>query len=294
MRIVVVLGSVIALAILWVGLLGITGRIEEDEIEQISAHTQRKVAALASAVQATIDYYDLALLTARDTVLQGTGNFVQQSQTISEHLAVPDGALLYLVEDDHIVSSSSSGPIPRSYIGDRNYFHLLSRGNDNSLIIDPPVINRISSTRIVPFARGVFRDGKLTNILVLTIPVSALQKRLEHYLEHSHEIMSVLTPDGQFILRTNNSDEVFGKRALANRPYLQQPELKNGSFITTETSDSTAQLIVWARLPGGQIAVSSLSLNEALAPVKQSIHWLKFVGSAVSALILLLDRKSVV
>jgi diguanylate cyclase (GGDEF)-like protein len=287
MRMVVAIVSVVALALLWVGLFGIIRNLEDSELEQLKVHAQRKVNALSSAVQATMDYYDFVLLTTRETVPLGAGAFARQNRAMSENLAVADGARLFLVEDEHIVASSS-GPVPRSYVGDRPYFRFLTHTTDDLLVLDPPVMSRITSTWIVPFARGVFRDDKLTNIVMLGIPLSSLQKRLNRYLENTDEIMSLLTPDGQFILRTGNPDEIFGKRVPANRFYLQHPEIKNGSLITTETSDGSARLIVWIRLPGNQIAVSSLSIDESMAPVKQTIRGLKLAGCAVSALVLAL------
>ncbi|GHT82960.1 hypothetical protein AGMMS49960_11160 [Betaproteobacteria bacterium] len=287
LRMVVVISSVVALALLWVSLFGAIRNLEEVALERLKIQSQRKVNALSSAVQATMDYYDLSVLVAREAAPQGAESFTRQSRIMSENLAVADGARMFLVEDEHIVASST-GPVPRSYVGDRNYFRLLIRSKKDLLVLDPPIMSRISSTWIVPFARGVYRDDKLTNMVVLSIPLNSLQKRIERYLESTHEVVSLLTPDGQFILRTGNPEEIFGKRVPPNRYYLQHPELKTGAIVTTETSDGSAHLIAWTRLPGDQIALSSLVLDEALAPLKPILRRMKFTGAAISALILAL------
>ncbi|GHU12413.1 hypothetical protein AGMMS50225_20260 [Betaproteobacteria bacterium] len=116
LRMVVVISSVVALALLWVSLFGAIRNLEEVALERLKIQSQRKVNALSSAVQSTMDYYDLSVLVAREAAPQGAESFTRQSRIMSENLAVADGARMFLVEDEHIVASST-GPVPRSYAG---------------------------------------------------------------------------------------------------------------------------------------------------------------------------------
>jgi diguanylate cyclase (GGDEF)-like protein/PAS domain S-box-containing protein len=288
---IIAISSVVVLVLVWIGLFDIIRRTEEHALEQAGIHAQYRVRALSSAIQTTINHYDFVLLAAREAALQGKDAFSRQIRFMSENITGADGVRLFYVEGDGYVVSSSSGPVPRSYVGDRDYFQRLSGGaSDDPLVIDPPVMARTSSLseRVVPLARGIFRNGKLTGVVLLSIPVSALQKRLERYLGTPSETMSILMPDGQFILRSLDPDGAYGKRVPANRPYLQHPERDIGTFITSETSDSVERMNVWSRLPGGQYVVSGMPVDEILAPAQQMIRWLKFAGGTVSVLILAL------
>jgi diguanylate cyclase (GGDEF)-like protein/PAS domain S-box-containing protein len=284
-RIIIAISLVITLAVTWVKLLAVVEHTENNAFEQVKLRAQDKAETVSSVIQTTVDYYDLALLTTHEAALQGANAFAQRSRLVSENLTASSDAHLFFIDKNGYVASSSYGPVPRSYVGDRDYFRRLTNSNYDMLLFGSPVMGRISSAWIIPLARGVYRDGKLTGVTLLSIPVMTLRKQLEGYVKTPHSALELISPDGQFIVRTLQPNDAHGKRVATNRPYLQQPSLKSGYFISSEPDDDAGRLIAWSRLPNGLIVTVGVSIDEVLTPARETTRLLILGASLVSGLL---------
>lgn len=287
-RALVALACALVIVVLWQDQLASSRSNEQAAYDHVRTEATVQVRAAADTVQASIDRFDFALRSAAAAVGAGPEALAVQGRVLTEALPVELVLQLFHIGADGHLTYSSLGPAPRNYLGDRDYFRLLADdlGGDR-LVISSPVLGRLSNRWSIQIARAIRRDGRFDGVVSIAVSPEVWTAQLKRYRHSPHDTLTLLGADGHFLLRTLDGIEYFGKRVVADRPFLQHPEQIEGEYVAHGTNDGIERLFSWIRLPSGLVMVAGIALDDALAPARAINRW-SLMRSIVSTFLIVL------
>ncbi|GEO98473.1 hybrid sensor histidine kinase/response regulator [Methylobacterium haplocladii] len=218
-------------------------------LDNATNRTTRMAELLAQQVSSAFDGYNVALSRIEEHLVHSEGAF--QEQPLHEYLAEIDrdmstvDGLVIVGEDGKALAHSRYFPVPKTYIGDRDYIrsvtaapevdaagrdsHVLLQGRDG-LTLGLPVRSRFSQKVVLPASRAR-RD--LTGQIAGTFIVSISQRYFEDFFR-----ALALTPSDRVALVRADSRVLVQIPASPGRPSIDPQETGTLDAVALAANDA--------------------------------------------------------
>ncbi|MBC7950644.1 MAG: PAS domain S-box protein [Rhodospirillaceae bacterium] len=264
--------AIVAVVAVFVGLywLNTVQDVRKNEADAFEAAKRRAVftaQSAAEAVETTLDRFRVSLRIAATAAQQGPEVLALYGSTMS---AGADDMVLQLfhVDRDGHLSYSSLGPVPRIFLGDREYFKTVANNPNAEFVVSVPVLGRLSNKWSLQLAQGVRVNGKFTGMVALAVSPERWTERLARFEGGPHDVLTLFSPDGVYLLRTRDPQQSFGQQVPPNRPFLADGAANAGTYVESGARDGILRLYAWQRLGTGQILISGIALDDFLASTR--------------------------
>ncbi|MCR6629350.1 MAG: ATP-binding protein [Magnetospirillum sp.] len=245
--------------------------LRKNEAEAFEAARRRAVFtahAAAEAVETTLDRFRVTLTTAATAAAQGPEALRLYGDAVSSGV---DELVyqLFRIDADGTLAYTSLGSAPRNYLGDRDYFKRLARDPSLPLMVNQPVLGRLSGKWSLQVARAVVVDGRFAGVVALAVNPDRWTERLGKFEADDTDVLTLLDAEGVYLLRTREPQQSYGHRLPADRPFLRPGAEDSGTYVQTGARDGVLRLYAWQRLSGGLVLASGIGLEAALAPARE-------------------------
>ncbi|MGE5476420.1 MAG: PAS domain S-box protein [Bacteroidales bacterium] len=261
----------IAVVAVFIGLywLNLIHEMRKNEAQAMDAARRRAVftvAAAAEAVENTLNRFQVTLTTAAIAAGQGS----QALKLYGD--AVAGGAdelvfQLFQIDAEGFLAYTSLGPAPRNYLGDRDYFKALASNPNQPLVLSPPVLGRLTKKWSVQVAKAVNVNGKFAGVVAIAVNPDRWIERLSRFEADPADVLTLFNADGVYLMRTRDSQQSFGQKVSADRPFLRPDSEDTGTYVEPGNRDGVLRVYAWKRLSTGQVMTSGIGLESALASV---------------------------
>lgn len=226
-------------------------QIRQDTL-RLASQTAHALSLQVNTLFRKLDYFSIQLA---DAWLSDTPEVFDRSvQTAMRTLpddalvqvAVTDaqGVVVYSHLGDGKVQLDSLRPVS---IADRTHFQVHRDSKESAFFISEPVLGRISKAWTVQFTRGLWKDGVFEGVLVLAVSASHLSAALERTFPDADDVAVVVRSDGAYLARSRDLDGVFGTKLPSDRPFLLEPQAREGAYEVVAQVDGVRRLYAWWR-----------------------------------------------
>lgn len=265
--------AIMAVVAVFVGLywLNTAQELRKNEADALDSARRRAVftaQSAAEAVETTLDRFRVSLRIVATAQQQGPEALALYGKTMSA--GVDEMVFqLFHVDRDGYLTYSSLGPAPRNYLGDREYFKSLANDPTKDFVVSPPVLGRLTNKWSLQLAQGVRVDGKFQGLVAIAVSPERWTERLARFEGGPNDVLTLFSPDGVYLLRTRDPQKSIGQQVPPNRPFLGAAAAPAGTYVESGARDGVLRLYAWQRLPSGQVMVSGVALDDALAPTRE-------------------------
>ncbi|HTH15012.1 MAG TPA: ATP-binding protein [Magnetospirillum sp.] len=283
--------AVVVVVALFIGLywLNLVADLRKNEAEALDAARRRAVftsQAAAEAVQTTLDRYRVTLTTAAIAAAQGPDALKLYGGAVSagaDEMVIQFGR----IDADGFLTYSSLGPTPRNFLGDRDYFKLLAADPARPLVVNSPVLGRLTGKWTLQVAKAVTVNGRFDGVVALAVDPDQWNARLAKFEADNTDVLTLFSADGVYLLRTRDTSQSYGQRVSSNRPFLQPDSEPSGTYVETGRMDGIVRVYAWQRLVGGEVMVSGIGLDAATARTRDINRQTVLRGTAATIVVLL-------
>lgn len=244
----------LALLLYWFMLLQNQNRLRASTLEQLHLRATQTSSALASQTEVMLSGLEhLAHSLAQPNHIQNIESFHQAVQvafgifpaeTLTQvALADAQGKLIY---------SSLQGLTPPGapvYITDREHFRIHLQGTEPQLFISRPLLGRVSQKWTIQFSYPVMQNGQFLGAVVVSVAPDYISNYFRKVFQDEQDVALLLHDDGSYLARSRMQEQALNQRVPADRPFLQNPSLLQGSYSTQTSFDRIERLYAWHRLP---------------------------------------------
>lgn len=171
------------------------------------------------------------------------------------------------------VTYYNSDSSERYYVGDREYFRFHLSSSKDQLFISKPVHGRTSEKWAVPFTRPLLEREHFAGLVIASFSADYLSSMLAKVAMGSGDVASLLYSDGTFVARSQNLQDVLGKSALQDRPFLNAGAADHGVFHAAGAADNVPRIFAWHKLEGYPLFIAvGLEERAILASIEQQIR----------------------
>ena len=266
----VALFTVLAVAVVWGLSLRLQEQLREQVIDRAEARSVQLADAMGGQVEALFTLVDRTALDLRELWRADPQGF---ELGVREALdALPAGLVSHVtvVNAQGFAVYNSLGVADGTFIGDRPHFRALSQGPDR-LVLGEPVLSRLNGRWLFVAGRALWRDGRFDGTLHLLLSTDYLARKLGRLTLSDQDLVGLVHPGGRLLARSLDNEVAMGQSVPPDRPFLAQPQLRQGSFRQTGAVDAVTRLYGWQRLAdSGAVVVVGLSDASELAPLAPS------------------------
>lgn len=287
-RFAIVAVVAVFIGLYWVNLLH---EIRENEAQAVEAARRRAVFtahAAAEAVEATLGRLQVTLTTAAIAATQGADMLKLYGDAVSsgaDELVFQ----LFRIDAEGYLAYTSLGAAPRNYLGDRDYFRILAETPARPLVVNPPVLGRLTRKWSIQVAKAVLVDGKFAGVVAMAVDPDKWTDRLSEFEADPADVLTLLSPDGVYLLRTRDTQQSYGQKVAADRPFLRPGSEDSGTYVEPGTRDGVLRVYAWKRLSNGLVMSSGIGLEAALTSTRAiNNQSLGRAGAATAALVVAL------
>jgi signal transduction histidine kinase len=192
---------------------------EREALEEARHRAERFIAGAEASLNRTLLGIDV-MLAGSEALLRPhrlangtydvTGTQAQLRTTISQNLLVrdlvllnPDGSVLAAAQPD---SARLGLPLPPGFVGDAMAL------SSPQLVISPPLVNFVTSERMIYFARPVDLGGGARVLAVAEVPASLIASLLSQALDIDGLVATLERDDGLLLVSVPAHDGLIGQR----------------------------------------------------------------------------------
>lgn len=249
--------------------------------EQMRAETLARANAQALLVASVEAQHIEALLLGIDLVLRQFREAIHSRYQPnmddvagSALKAFPDGSLMNFtaIDANGRLSYSNAKAVAPGYFGDRDYFKLFQRNDQDRLFINKPVRSRITDQWVVVITRPIFNKRRFSGVANVTLSPQYLAKSLAQLELGSRDVVTLLFEDGAYLARSQRLQEVLGKTLPSDRPFLAPGAPSQGVFRAVGNSDQVPRIFAWKKLRAYPLLINvGLDEEAILAPIEREI-----------------------
>jgi len=284
-RVSIVAVAALFMALYWVNLFHGMATNEDDAFADAQRRAVFTAQSAAEAVETTLDRFRVSLRIAGMAAIQGPQALAMYGQAVSSG-ADDMVNQLFFVDAAGDMTYSSLGAVPRTFLGDREYFKALS-GSEASFVVSGPLLGRISKQWSLQLAHAVRDKGQFIGVVAITVSPERWTERLAKFESGPRDVLTLLAPDGSYQLRTLDLQPSYGQRVPSTRPFLNPASGESGTYVETGARDGVLRLYAWRRLSSGQVLAAGVALQDALAPIRELNRQTMTRGAAASVALLL-------
>ena len=228
---------------------------------------------VAKQAEALIRLFDIASVQLAKAYADGDSQFKTVVRSVLE--GVPENAvhLVVVIDATGHVSYSSDGAVTGANLGDRQHFRFHADGGKDRLFIGSPFIGRLTEkTWLIPISRAIRQNGRFAGVVSITIHPKYLGDALAALSLNTGDVVALVKNDGTFLARNHHLEEAMGRKAPADRPFLDPSQDGRTTFRATSSVDGVPLDFAWKRLePWPLISVVALDEGAELAPIHAAI-----------------------
>lgn len=267
--ILVVLLSLAASGFYWwqIGTAG--NQLRSETVAQAELRAKQLNGAVADQVSILIRYVDFAAQELAENYVPGKpALFLDQARKIEQRFPPQSLLQIAVIDGKGFLAASSLGMKERVFLGDREHFKVHAGAEKQQLFVSAPVFGRVSKQWTIQFTRPIWRNGRFSGVVVLSLSPEYLRKTLAAVSLASDDSISIIRESGEYLARNQGIEKALGQRVTANRAYLGPNALPIGSFRDAAKFDNVVRLYQWQRLSVAPVIVV-LGFSEAnlLKPV---------------------------
>lgn len=271
-RVAVMLGALAALAYGWVDTRNSIQTYESATLERAALQSRINARAASEAMQATLDSIDFILKSAREATADSSESFADFSRRVSASFSTEVMVQLFQVDRDGYLVSSSLGAMPRTFVGDQDYFLELEAADSDRMVITPPRLERLNNHWTLLAARAVWHEGAFNGLVAMAVPLEAWVGRFRRLEIGQGDVLNLVDSKGRLIARTL---EVFGD--AGGTPHLtadfrQRLADAQGSYIGSTGFDGVIRVYGWSPVGNELTMLSGLVLDDVLKLVRTQRH----------------------
>jgi PAS domain S-box-containing protein len=243
-------------------------KVLEDQqqlVREISVRNDLRAKQLAGAVSqqcsALITLFDMSLIQLVGAFLEGPPHFAAAVDIAIK--AFPPGAVNFVAVTDAAgtIVYSSDGVGRGVNLGDRPHFLHHSESVTSVLSIGDPVESRVINGWAIPFSRAIRHNGRFVGIVLLSVNPDYLAQSLAGLALNSGDVVALLKADGTFLSRNHNLAGALGRKAPADRPFLDPTRSEAEPFRAQSSVDGLDLVFAWKRFHQGRL-IAVVALNE--------------------------------
>lgn len=275
----------IFLGLYWINLTRELDKNEADAMAAVERHAVFSAYSAAETVEIVLDRFRISLRIAAIAALEGPKALALYGDAVSS--GVDEMVYqLFFIDRDGYLAYSSLGPSPRNFLGDRDYFQALAADPRTPFVVTPPVLGRLTGKWSIQIAHAVWADGKFIGVVAIAVSPEQWTARLSKFEDGPNHVLTLLSAQGVYLLRTRAPSQSYGQKVPADRPFLRPDGGESGTYVEPGALDGVIRLYGWKRLPTGQVLASGVALDEAMAATRE-INRLALLrgGSATTALL---------
>lgn len=201
----------------------------------------------------------------------------------------PPGTIVQIAVADAkgqvVYSSLDHGDMSKHSVSiyDREHFQSHLQGQTQGLFIGRPVQGRVSGQWSIQLSRAMFRQGKFSGVVVLSLSPEYLSRQLQTIFDSPRDVIVILREDGSYLARSQQQNLILGRKVPQERIALFAPNVRQGTYELRAQPDEIQRMYAWTRVPGFPLLVSTGLDSEAVygplrATIRQSL-WRNSVGT---------------
>ncbi|HIJ61172.1 MAG TPA: PAS domain S-box protein [Rhodospirillaceae bacterium] len=254
-----------------------TLKAQERLLTQAMARNDMRAKQLAGSVGqltvATIRLFDIALFQIRDAFDHDRAHFSATVDLILKHL--PSGAvnLVLVVDAGGQVIYSSDGISQGVNVADRPHFRAFADSDRDDLYIGQPVRGRLGEKKwVIPLSRGIRKNGNFEGVVVIGLLPDYLSETFAALSLDPGDVVALVQNDGTFLARNHSLDQALGRKAPADRPFLDPARSDDETYRSVSSVDNIPVDFAWKRLPEwGLISVVALDERAELGLIRSAV-----------------------
>ncbi len=281
----VMLFTVLAASVLWLQAERSRDQLREQVMLQAEKRSLHLADAMAGQVGVLMSMLDLELLDLRREWLRDPVLFDPIARTVLN--ALPAGLVSHasVVDADGYLIYNSLGQEDLTYMGDRAHFLAQKAGGDE-MHIGKPVASRLVEQWVFIVSRPILRDGEFSGVIQMMVSSEAMAKKLAALQLSDQDVVALMHSDGTFLARSRGNAGAMGAQVASDRPYVQDPSLKRGSYRVKGHVDDVERTYGWHRIdPHGLVVAIGLSDAAVMAPLIPAMQRGRVVMATLAALL---------
>ena len=284
----VMLFTALAVGVLWWQSSRSRSELQAQVLLQAEQRSLHLADAMAGQVQGVFSAVDLALKHLRIEWVRG-GNPVAFGQRAMETLeSLPEGFASHVVvaNAEGLVVYNSLGLGEGVNIADRDYFRAHLTDGDR-LAIGVPVQSRLDGRWVFAVSRPMLRDGRFAGTVHLTLGTEAMSHQLAELTLSEQDVVALIHSGGAVLARSKDNAGSMGQHMPGDRPYMAQPEARNGVYRVPGKVDGVSRTYGWYRLPqSGALVAIGLADASVLGPLEPALRRSQWMTASLSLLML--------
>ena len=284
-----------ALVVLW-GAVGWNYRsVEAGAMRQLYQQTSALSLAFAEHTAATFGRVDHVLIELRDDWRNALSrDTVKRAEGFHESIALRTRGLsetafqVAIIDAEGYLSFSSlTQSTERVYLGDREHFSVHRAGNGDKLFVSRPVKGRVSGKWSIQFSRPIFRDGRFSGVIVLSVDPGYFVRFYQKVDLRTQGVVAMLRDTGEVMARSVDQEKYIGK-LIDTSPYTTST-LQQGHLRRAAQTDGIDRLYGYYRVAvHGLTLVVGVGVDEQLESVRDQQHMMLLIASVVSLVLALM------
>jgi len=264
--------AVLALAIVLLAALGATfywlklADLHSTEYVAVLDRNEQRAKQLSEAAtqqfDSTMRSADTALQYLRGVYLNDRNEFDHAVRLVMANYPAGMFEMVVVTAPDGYASYSSTGPIHRIYMGDREHISAHRADTPDQLFVGSPVMARIGEQAVIPLSRPLRSKGKLLGVISMPLRPQYFAEKFNALLVDPDDVMAIVREDGSFIARNHHLQEALKTRLPPDRPFLHANPAMRGVFRDMSSVDHKPLVFAWRRLAQWPVSVV-VAVNEA-------------------------------
>lgn len=278
----------VALALLWFGVLFLNQRSEQQGLEEMRRETAALALLFATHTDTTFRTVDLALNELRNAVGKSRASI---NEVIAPHLQLLDGAVVQagIVDAQGMVTYST--PIPAvqpTFAGDREFFTVHQGETTDRLFVGRPVKGRVSNQWSIHLSRPVYVQGQFAGVVLIAVNPDYFVNFYQKVGMGQGGAARMIRDTGEVMARSSDQEK-YVSTVIKPSPYADPGAPLQGSFRRKAQADGVDRLSSYYRLAQyGVTVVIGPSVDARLATVRAHQQQLVWAASAISLMVLLI------
>ena len=276
--------TVLAVAVLLISMVGAllyradVVKAQEELLTASMARNDLRAKQLAGSVgqmtAAIIRLFDMALLQLRDVVVEDGAGIQDVVALIQKNLPAGSVNLVLVVAANGQVAYSSGPGGQGTFLGDRPYFRFFAENPQDQLFITPPIETRMGDHRwAIPLARPIRKDGRFLGVVVIGLRPEYLSERFSELSLNPGDVVALVLNDGTFLSRNHSLAGALGRKAPADRPFLDPSRSDDETSRSVSSVDNIPVNFAWKHLRDWPlISVVALDERAELGPIGGAVE----------------------
>ena len=270
---VVMLLSAVCAVLYKVDSAGVHEKLLTEAMARNDLRAKQLAGSVGQLTAAIIRLFDMALLQLRDAGTDGGADVAGVAALIQKHLPPGSANLVLVLDAEGKVTYTSARNGLGTYLGDRPYFRFLAENDQDQLFIAAPVETRLGTQRwAIPLARAIRKDGHFLGVVVIGLLPEYLSVKFSELSLNPGDVVALILTDGTFLSRNPSLAEAMGRKAPADRPFLDPTRGDDETTRSISSVDNIPVNFAWKHLPDWPlISVVALDERAELGPIRSAV-----------------------